>query len=76
MIDRNSDLSREYYVSYFEELRIVKLERYCGSIGFKTVDGNFYRQDELFYSKEEAVEDILNWIEELEKAKNRMLNDK
>ncbi len=80
MIDINSDLSKEYYVSYFEELRVVKLERYCGSIGFKTIDGNFYHEKELFYTKEEAIKDILNWIDEqikeLEEARNRILNDK
>ncbi len=80
MIAKDSDLSKEYYVSYYDELRVTKLECYCGLIGFKTIDGKFYHQDELFYTKEEAVEDILNWIddqiEELEKAKNRILNDK
>ncbi len=80
MIDKEPDLSREYYVSYYDELRVVKLERYCGSIGFKTIDGNFYYQDELFYTKEEAVENILNWIddqiEQLEEARSKVVNDK
>ncbi len=78
MIDRETEPGTEVYVAFYDELRVVTLDYSPGMWTYKCSDGGFYDLEELFYTKEEAVEDIKDYIdseiERLTESRNK-LND-